>query len=232
MTKKIIKILDLLVSKYGNRELKPHRDPVGELVQTILSQNTSDLNSRPAFRALISAFKTWEEVIQADPLIIAETIKKGGLGQIKAKRIQQALREIQGKRGSFDLSFLENRPVAEAREWLMGLPGVGNKTANCVLLFALGRPALPVDTHIFRLSKRLRLIPEKSSLDEAHTLLEKRVPPELIYEFHVLMIEHGRRVCLARNPLCPQCILNPICPDRFIPEINPKTLRKVKHDRG
>jgi endonuclease III len=227
----IVQILDLLVSKYGNRKLKPHRKPVAELVQTILSQNTSDLNSRPAFRSLIASFPTWKDIIQADPTAVAEAIKRGGLGQIKTVRIQRALREIKRIRGSFNLDFLQSMPVPEARKWLRQLPGVGNKTANCVLLFSFGKPAFPVDTHIFRISKRLGLIHEKTSLDEAHVILERRVPPEHMYEFHILMIEHGRRVCLARNPLCAQCVLSPICPSCNIQPVNPIALKKVKHDR-
>jgi endonuclease III len=205
-------ILELLVKQYGHRSFTPHHDPVAELVRTILSQNTSDANSRPAFTALMDAFRSWENIMQADTDAIAGVIKSGGLGRIKAERIQQALQEIVKKQGKLDLGFLENLPVPEARERLKELPGVGNKTANCVLLFALGKPALPVDTHIYRLSGRLRLIRQKASLDESHRLLELQVPPENIYEFHVLMIEHGRHVCLARRPRCLQCILQHICP--------------------
>jgi endonuclease III len=205
-------ILDLLVKQYGHRPFIPHHDPLAELVQTILSQNTSDANSRPAFRALISTLNTWEDVMQADTALVASIIKGGGLGQIKALRIQGALQDIVKKQGKLDLAFLENLPIIEARERLKELPGVGNKTANCVLLFALGMPALPVDTHIFRISERLGLIRQKASLDEAHQRLEKMVPAENIYEFHVLMIEHGRRICIARSPRCRQCMLHYICP--------------------
>jgi endonuclease III len=205
-------ILDMLVKQYGRRAFTPHHDPVAELVQTILSQNTSDANSRPAYRALLSAFKNWDNIMQADTDAIAVVIKSAGLGQIKAGRIQQALKEIVKRQGKLDLGFLENLSVTEARERLKELPGVGNKTANCVLLFALGKPALPVDTHIYRVSGRLGLVRPKASLDESHRILEQIVPPENIYEFHVLMIEHGRNVCLARRPRCPQCFLQFICP--------------------
>jgi endonuclease III len=204
-------ILECLVKAYGARPLTPNHDPVGELVQTILSQNTSDKNSRPAFRALVAEFKDWESVMRADRADIARVIQGGGLERIKAQRIQQALKNIYERQGKLDLGFLEKLPVSEARERLKELPGVGNKTANCVLLFAFGRPALPVDTHIFRVSSRLGLIREKASLDEAHRILEEKVPPENIYEFHVLMIEHGRRICLARRPQCRQCVLQAIC---------------------
>lgn len=205
-------VLELLINKYGKREFAPHHDPLSELILTILSQNTSDLNSRAAFANLKSRFQNWEDILKADPANIAEIIKSGGLGQIKAARIQHALQGIKDKQGSLDLAWLENLPVSQAREWLKSLPGVGNKTANCVLLFALGRPALPVDTHIFRVSKRLGLIPEKASLDDAHQILEKLVPCEQIYNFHLLMIEHGRQTCIAQHPRCPVCILQEICP--------------------
>lgn len=208
----ITTILELLVKEYGRRSFTPHHDPIAELVQTILSQNTSDANSRPAFRSLISTFKNWEDIMQADTGAVADAIKSAGLGQIKAGRIQQALKQIVSKQGQLNLAFLEKLPVPEAREWLKELPGVGNKTANCVLLFALGKPALPVDTHIYRVSGRLGLVRQKASLDESHRILERKVLPDNIYEFHVLMIEHGRRVCLARRPRCLQCILQQFCP--------------------
>jgi endonuclease-3 len=205
-------VLNLLRKYFGNRQFKPHFDPLAELVLTILSQNTSDINSRPAFKALKQNFSNWDDLLNADTQQIEDTIKSGGLGHIKAQRIQQSLREIQHRRGNLDLNFLGELPVSEAREWLKQLPGVGNKTANCVLLFALGKPALPVDTHIFRVTRRLGLIHQNSSLEEAHRLLEEMVPPEDIYEFHVLTIEQGRRVCIAQRPRCSQCVLWQICP--------------------
>ncbi len=208
----IKQILALLEKQYGKIKLVPHHEPLAELIQTILSQNTSDVNSRPAFRALKAAFNNWENVMNADLQSIASTIRRAGLGDIKAKRIQQALTEIKIRRGHLNLDFLADMSVPEARQWLKELPGVGNKTANCVLLFALGKPALPVDTHIFRLAKRLNLIPDKASLEEAHQRLEDMVEAEDIYEFHVLMIEHGRQTCHARRPKCSQCTLKNICP--------------------
>ncbi len=208
----ITEILDLLTRHYGPRRLLPNYAPIAELIQTILSQNTSDINSRPAFRALKEAFQDWDSILNATIEQIAAPISRAGLGQIKALRIQQALREIKQRQGKLDLSFLAGLPVSEAREWLKQLPGVGDKTANCVLLFSLGKPALPVDTHIFRVSKRLGLLMDKSSLEEAHRILGDIVPPDEIYEFHVLMIEHGRQICRAQRPRCPECDLKEICP--------------------
>jgi endonuclease III len=208
----IAAILDLLKQGYGSRQFQPSFEPIAELIQTILSQNTSDHNSRPAFRALKEAFPVWDSLLSAEVEEIAEPIKGGGLGLIKAQRLKQALKEIKSRRGKLDLQFLSDMSVQEARDWLRQLPGVGYKTANCVLLFALGKPALPVDTHIFRVSRRLELIDQKDSPDKAHLVLERLVPKEDVYEFHVLMIEHGRRTCIAQRPRCTQCILKEICP--------------------
>jgi endonuclease III len=204
-------IISLLKDTYGLQEFHPHHSPLAELVQTILSQNTSDINSRPAYRALVKTFDTWDKILTADIDQIARPINSGGLAQIKAQRIQKALREIKQRRGEIDLNFLSEIPVPKAREWLKQLTGVGNKPANCVLLFALGKPALPVDTHIFRVSKRLGLVPEKASLDEAHIILETQVPPEDIFQFHVLMIKHGRQICRAKRTHCAICVLKSYC---------------------
>ena len=204
--------IDLLISKYGNRTWQPDNSPLSTLIQTILSQNTSDVNSHRAFASLMASFPGWEDMIAAEADEITASIRIGGLGEIKAKRIKQALSEIQRKRGSLELDFLNELPLAEARDWLKQLPGVGTKTANCVFLFSLGKPALPVDTHIFRVAKRLGLIDSKASVEQAHGLLEGLVPPEKVYQFHVLMIEHGRKVCKAQRPRCPGCVLCRVCP--------------------
>jgi endonuclease III len=208
----VLQIISSLEQAYGPRFLTPHGDPLGELVQTILSQNTSDANSRPAYQALRRTFPQWDSILEASLESIAEPIKSGGLAMIKAKRIKEALLEIRRQRGELDLCFLKDLPVENGLDWLKTLKGVGDKTANCVLLFALGKAALPVDTHIFRVSKRLGLIPNKSSLEEAHRLLIVIVPVDRLYSFHVLMIEHGRRVCTAQRPRCQSCIIKDICP--------------------
>jgi len=203
--------LDLLSSEYGNRNWQPDDSPLNVLVQTILSQNTSDANSRKAFRSLQSSFPTWEDVASADVYQIAGAIKGGGLGEIKARYIKQTLGGIQQKRGKLELNFLNELPLSEARDWLTQLPGVGTKTANCVFLFSLGRPALPVDTHVYRVAKRLGLIDYKTTVEKAHRLLESLVPPDKVYQFHVLIIEHGRKVCKAQRPRCFDCVLNRLC---------------------
>lgn len=202
----------LLTSRYGAHICEPTNSPLDVLVETILSQNTSDTNSGRAFRSLRTTFPDWEAVAAAPVSDIADSIRVGGLEQIKAKRIKQALGEIQQKRGRLELNFLAALPVDEARDWLRQLPGVGAKTANCVLLFAFCKPALPVDTHIYRVAKRLGFIDSRASVEKAHTLLEALVPPEQVYQFHVLMIEHGRRVCKAQRPRCTECVLGTFCP--------------------
>ena len=209
---KVGQIVRLLETEYGVPEWQLSDDPVSVLIETILSQNTSDTNSRDAFRSLMDSFDNWEEVAGADVDAIAHSIRCGGLGRIKAQRIKQALEEIMRQRGQLELDFLSQASLAEAEDWLQKLPGVGLKTARCVLLFSLGRPALPVDTHILRVSKRLGLISPKASLEEAHRALGELVPPEDVYKFHILVIEHGRRTCQARNPKCQDCVLRKVCP--------------------
>ncbi len=182
------------------------------LVQTILSQNTSDRNSGRAFERLLASFDGWEDVANASVGRICEAIKAGGLGAVKAKYIKQSLVEIRARQNGFELDFLRKLPVDEARDWLRQLPGVGMKTASVVLLFSLGMSALPVDTHVFRVAKRLGLIDSKVSVEKAHRLLEGLVPSKDIYQFHVLLIEHGRKVCKAQRPRCRECVLGRLCP--------------------
>jgi len=205
-----------LEAEYGSRELVPDGDPLGTLIQTVLSQNTSDVNSGRAFRSLRAAFPRWEEVAAANPESVSDAIRAGGLAQIKGRRIKAILRAIMTERASFELDFLKTMPLDRAREWLKDLPGVGDKTAACVLLFSLGRPALPVDTHVHRVSIRLGLIDVRVSAEKAHTILQRLVPEAHVYSFHVLMIEHGRKTCRARNPLCPACVMVSVCPSRCL----------------
>lgn len=215
------RIVALLDAAYGTAPWRPHGEPIAELVLTILSQNTSDANSGRAFMRLVNEFPDWPSLLDADVRVIEEAIRPGGLAPTKAPRIQAMLREVWGRRESFDLSFLGELPLEEARAWLRSLPGVGPKTAACVLLFALGRPALPVDTHVHRVAKRLRLVPEKTTAEQAHGLLESMVEPALVYPFHIQLIKHGRRTCFARRPNCPECPLRVGCPSaaEFHPEL-------------
>lgn len=208
---KVERVNARLAEVYGPRERYTARDPLDELILTILSQNTSDLNSGRAYRSLRAAYPSWQAVLDADTDELYATIKSAGLGRIKAPRIQAVLHEILQRRGAFDLQFLRALPMAEARQWLRSLPGIGPKTAACVLCFACDMPALPVDTHVHRVSQRLGLIGPRVGADAAHDLLEQAVPAADVYAFHVTMILHGRQICHAQRPACERCPLADLC---------------------
>lgn len=213
----IQEVIQLLAQEYGSQNWQRHHDPVSELVMTILSQNTSDTNSRRAFSSLLASFGSWEAVAAGDVDYIAQAIQSGGLHRVKAARIKQVLQTILQEHGSLDLSFLNNElSLSQAKAWLRRLPGVGPKTAGCVLLFSLGRPALPVDTHVYRVARRLGFIDSRVSVERAHEVLEELVPVGKIYEFHVNMVQHGRLVCQARKPRCYGCIFREGCPSREV----------------
>jgi endonuclease-3 len=225
-------IIARLQDAYGVPEWRPHHGPVAELVLTILSQNTSDANSGRAFVRLVEAFPAWEAIAEAPLPEVIAAIQPGGLAPTKAPRIQAALRDIKRRTGGFDLSFLAGMPLEDARAWLRELHGVGPKTVACVLLFSLGMPAMPVDTHVFRVATRLALIPERAgnanmTAEKAHDLLESIVPPRDFYAFHIGLIKHGRRTCTAQRPRCPDCVLNDVCPSatKFHHELR----RRAKH---
>jgi len=213
-------VMDRLIPLYGRPVPQPSHDPISELILTVLSQNTADTNSGRAFVQLMRRYPSWEAIASAPIDELIATIQGGGLAQQKAPRIQAILRAVHERAGDWDLRFLEAMPLEDARAWLRALPGVGPKTAACVLLFSLGRPALPVDTHVERVSKRLGLIPATATAEQAHSLLEALVPPEDYYIFHMLLIKHGRRICLARKPACERCPLLE-CPARFAGFGNP-----------
>jgi endonuclease-3 len=199
-------IMARLRAAYGKPELVPHRAPVDELILTVLSQNTNDRNRDVAYGRLRERFASWEQVRDAPQPEVEEAIRPGGLAPTKSKVIQNILRALDGD----DLSWIETAPVEEARERLCALPGVGRKTAACVLLFSYGLPDVPVDTHVFRVGTRLGLFRPGASLEEAHDEMLRFA--EDAYELHVSLIRHGRRTCTARNPNCPECPLLSICP--------------------
>lgn len=207
-----LRVHALLRAHYGEPEHKPQRPPLDELVLTILSQNTSDTNSGRAWEMLRERFGSWREVAQADTAEVEEAIRVGGLAGVKAPRIQAIIRQLIEERGEASLDHLHDMPVDEARAYLTALPGVGPKTAACVLLFSLQMPALPVDTHVHRLALRLGLAPAKTTAEKTHTLLEELLPQELYYPFHLLLIQHGRTLCKAQRPLCDACPLTELCP--------------------
>ena len=217
LVKRIDRILPLLVEQHGHRTWHSHNDPLDELIATVLSQHTSDINTERAFSSLQHAFPDWEAVRTAPTGEVAIAIRSGGLARIKAPRIQAILDAILTERGSYDLEHLGAMSLTDAQRWLVGLPGVGPKTAACVLLFSLGRPALPVDTHVYRVSKRLGLIGSTVTVETAHLILEAGLggDRDRVYDFHLTMIAHGRTVCTARRPFCERCSLTEHC-DYFI----------------
>jgi endonuclease-3 len=181
-------------------------------VLTVLSQHTSDVNAERAFESLRAAFPSWEEVVRAPTSAVADAIRSGGLADTKAPRIQAILREVAERRGAFDLSYLADLSDDEARSELMSLPGVGPKTAAVVLSFSLGRDAMPVDTHVHRVTKRLGLVPSDASAEKADRILHELVPEGLRTQLHVALIRLGREICKAPDPRCRICPLNDICP--------------------
>jgi len=200
-----------LLDFYGQPTWRNPLPPVDELVSTILSQNTNDINRDRAFESLRRQFPNWEAVRDADPPAVVAAIRQAGLANQKGPRIQQVLREITSERGSLELSFLKDMPLEEARTWLKKFNGVGPKTAAIVLLFSLGRPAFPVDTHIYRVTGRIGLRPEKMTVEDAHLYLEKLFPPETYYAAHLNIIRLGREICAARKPACGRCPLRRLC---------------------
>jgi len=201
-------IRDRLRNAYGRPIPRPHGEPIDELILTVLSQNTNDRNRDVAYARLTERFTSWDEVRDAPVDEVEDAIRPGGLAPTKAVRIKQILDAL----GDDDLSELEFEPVEQGRERLCALPGVGRKTAACVLMFSYGRPDIPVDTHVYRVASRLGLIRPRASFDDAHDEVLRVVDPDDAYEFHVGLIRHGRRTCTARNPRCDECPLLSLCP--------------------
>lgn len=206
-----IKIHETLLEKFGDPIWRNPLPAIDELVSTILSQNTNDVNRDRAFDALREKFPTWESVRDAKEADVVNAIKPAGLANQKGPRIQQVLKEITKERGSLNLDFLKELSVEEARNWLTKFNGVGPKTAAIVLCFSLDMPAFPVDTHVYRVTGRIGLRPEKMNVEQAHPHLESVFPPETYYAAHLNLIRLGREVCNARKPLCPQCPINILC---------------------
>ena len=207
----MIAIRDRLREMYGRPRNRPHGDPVHELILTILSQNTSDTNRDVAYAGLRARFRSWAEVRDAPTAEVEEAIRRGGLAPTKAPRIQAALGEL-GE--PIDLDWLRDAPREEALEYLTSLPGVGRKTAACVMIFAFGRPEIPVDTHVHRVGGRLGLIPAGASPERAHDEMLRVTPPEDAYELHMNLIAHGRTLCRPARPRCDECALSRMCPYR------------------
>jgi endonuclease-3 len=206
-----LKIHETLLEAFGEPTWRNPLPAVDELVSTILSQNTNDTNRDRAFNALRAVFPTWESVRDAQTEDVIAAIRPAGLANQKGPRIQQVLHQITEERGSLDLSFLADLPLEEARAWLTKFNGVGPKTAAIVLCFSLGRPAFPVDTHIYRVSGRIGLRPESMTVEQAHPHMESLLPPETYYAAHLNFIRLGREICHARKPECAKCPIRKLC---------------------
>ena len=201
-----------LARRFGPLDAPRRLDPIEELVLTVLSQNTSDVNRDRAFDMLRERFPTWEALAAARPDEVADAIRPGGLANTKAPRLLAILREIREREGSLDLGWMRRASDQEVRTYLTSLPGVGPKTAGCVLAFSLDRPALPVDTHVFRTAGRLGYLPPGTTAAAAHAVMEDLVPPRLRVTMHVGLIRLGREICRAGRPRCEVCPLQDLCP--------------------
>ena len=212
---RIARAVELMTQEYGPFPKERRLPPTEEMVFTILSQHTSDINSGRAFARLMERFGTLDAVARGSIEDIEEAIAPGGLAKVKAPRIKEVLQKVlELNGGSLDLSFLREMPLAEAKSWLRQLPGIGPKSAGIVLNFSLGMPAMAIDTHIYRVCQRLRAIDAKTNADKAHDVMEAKVPPNEVFNFHVAFINHGRRVCRAQRPLCETCVVGEMCPSR------------------
>ena len=216
--------LDRLERAFGRPRHGRRLEPLDELILTILSQHTNDLNRDRAYASLRRRFPRWEQVLRARPADVEDAIRVGGLARTKSRVIRDVLRTVRHDRGRLDLSNLRHLPIEDAKGYLLGLKGVGEKTACCVLLFACGRPAFPVDTHVHRVARRLGWVPARSTPAKIHAILADVVPQKRYFTAHVNLITLGRRVCRARAPACPRC---PVRSDCFYA----RRLRRVtRHD--
>ncbi len=225
----LARVYELLIAAYGEPSWEADNDPLGGLVGTILSQHTSDINSGRAYQQLITALPTWEEVRDAPAYRVAELIKSGGLANIKAPRIQDVLHDLterqaaDGQTGPLSvylLTVLNRLSSEEGWRYLRSFQGVGPKTAACVLLFHMRAPAMPVDTHVHRVSKRLGLIGPKVNAEQAHAIYARATPPEWTHTLHVDMIHHGRQICHAQRPECSICPLYSEC--AYVGNVDPQ----------
>jgi endonuclease-3 len=211
LAERAVNVHEQLIEFYGEPIWRNPLPAIDELVSTILSQNTNDVNRDRAFNSLRAKFSTWEEVREADTMDIINAIRPAGLANQKGPRIQQVLRSITEERGNLDLSFLGDMPEDEAKAWLTKFNGVGPKTAAIVLCFSLGKHAFPVDTHVYRVTGRIGLRPEKMTVEQAHPHLESLFPPETYYAAHLNIIRLGREICTARRPFCEKCPIVKLC---------------------
>ena len=208
----LIDCIERLEVSYGRPNRQNREDPLDELILTILSQNTTDVNSLRAYRSLKERFPGWEEAWEAGPEAIEELIRVGGLARTKSQNIHRILGELLRSERGLDLGYLSDLDDDAAMEELTSMKGVGSKTAACVLIFSLDKMVFPVDTHIHRIAKRWGSVPQKASREGTQVILNRLLPREMRYHGHLLIIEHGRRTCKARKPMCGSCPLNDDCP--------------------
>lgn len=227
-------LLERLEVAYGRPRFISRFDPMEELVSCILSQHTTDAKSFPAFTRLRETFATWQEVVDAGPEGVAPVIRAAGLANQKAKNIVGSLVAIREKTGDYSLESLRSMPMRDARAWLEELPGVGPKTSSIVLCFSFGMGAIPVDTHVFRVSWRLGLIQERIGENKAHDALLKLVPADLAFRFHTALIQHGRLTCRAPHPNCSECVVADSCPylRKGGPEKRRKAMQRTRRSGG
>ncbi|PSG99339.1 MAG: DNA lyase [Nanohaloarchaea archaeon SW_7_43_1] len=203
---KVRSIYQELLEKYGEPEEPDNMSGIDYLIETILSQNTNDINRDKAFRNLKDKYEDdYRAIENADREELIEAIRIAGLGPTKAERIQEALKIVREDQGGYSIDFLEEMDISGAKKWLTDIPGIGPKTASVILCFHFKMPTFPVDTHVHRLSKRLGLVPENASRTKTHNVMEEKVPDEIKYAFHILMITHGRNGCTAHDESCEIC---------------------------
>jgi len=210
--RRLAAILKRLRHAYGEPPAARRLPPLDELILTVLSQNTNDVNRDRAYADLRARFPAWDDVADAPLPAIARAIRHGGLCPTKSVRLREILRTLRDRGIPLDARAFAKMRSAALWDLLVGLKGVGPKTAACVLLFSLGRPFFPVDTHVHRVTRRLGLVPDEADAVKAQALIQEAVEPKDVYDLHMLLIRHGREVCLARRPLCSRCPLNDICP--------------------
>jgi endonuclease III len=213
LQEKIEAVYELLLAQQGARALLPRREPMRELISTMLSHRTTHQNEELAYTRMWERFPSWEAIRDAPVDELTEALRSATFPEVKAPNIKAALAMIIAERGRAEIDFLADLPPGEGLAWLMRLPGVGIKTASLVLLFCFAKPVLPVDVHVHRVSQRLGLVGKKVDATAAHPLLQAMLPddPLVLYNFHVAMLRHGQRVCVWNTPKCEQCVLREWC---------------------
>lgn len=213
LRQKAMVVYERLLITYGERPLKPRREPMHELISTILSHRTSEANEKLAYDNMWARFGSWSGIRDAPLAALIEAISPATFPEMKAPYIKSALEYIDAQRGEFSIDFLRDLPTQEALDWLMAMPGVGIKTASLVLLFCFSKPVIPVDTHVHRISGRLGLIGPKVTADATHRILLDLLPPDphILFNYHIDNLRHGQQLCVWGTPRCSRCPLRDVC---------------------